>query len=453
MHSETGHLQLALLNKASSFLKEFPKNDKTRNSVLRYLNSWDSSSSGNAYLQYRLMNQISIFAYLKRVLKSAFAIRHFSKLSIISGLTEDFNATYQVLIISWCKGSDFDHNGCYTDRYFNSSVRQHSNALWLLISVDGELPKTTEHNVRIYAKAKTSFLKGVLFFLKKSIQIFISAKANPYQIQHMLSAESFFAEKIANTVSALQVQYDFKTVIQPYEAQPFQHAINRELRQLGVRTVGYLHSVLPPLPTDLIYREDAPELLYVHGKGQMEIMHRLLNWDMALLRFTPSLRYKKKLTISFSGWIFLPYNFADPQKILNALDFYFSNLTPGTLPVLTTRCHPAKMQSVKHIKLMDRIADLISKHKTLFGQHSTRQVSIFIGATAAIIEAMERDVEVIHITDAPLMESHQQAIWNGLDVQSTHANVFEYRLLQKESYICMGEDERELSSIIFENVE
>lgn len=453
MKSETGYLQLTLLNKASNYLKEFPKNDKIGNSVLRYLNSWDSSSPGNAYLQYRLINQISFFSYLKRVLKCAFAIRHFSKLSIISGLTEDFIASYQVLMISWCKGSDFDHKGCYTDRYFNSSVSRYSNALWLLISVDGELPKTTEHNVRIYAKEKTSLLKGVLFFLKNSIQVFISEKANPCQIQHLLSAESFFAQQIARTVSDLQVQYDFQTVIQPYEAQPFQHAINKELRQLGVFTIGYLHSVLPPLPTDLIYREDAPELLYVHGKGQMEIMHRLLNWDMALLRFTPSLRYKKKLAVSFSGWIFLPYNFADSKKILNALDFYFSNLPPGTLPALTTRCHPAKMQSVKHIKLMDGIADLISKHKALFDHHSTKQVSIFIGATAAIIEALEREVEVIHITDTPLMESHQQEIWNYLDVQSKHANVFEYRLIHKESYICMGEDDRELSSIIFENVE
>lgn len=452
MHSKIGNLQLELLNKARSFLQNSKKNDKIHNSVIWYLNSWDSASSGNAYLQFGLMKHISFVVYLKRVLQSAFAIRHLAKLFLITGLTEDINTTYQVLIISWCKKSDFDQNGYYTDRYFNSKVSQHSNALWLLISVDSELPQKTEHNVRIYAKTKASILEKVLFLLKNIFQKVISAKANPSQLKHMLSAESVFAEKIADIVSVLHGQYDFKTVIQPYEAQPFQHAINRSLRQLGVRTVGYLHSVLPPLPTDLIYREDAPELLYVHGKAQMEIMNRLLNWDMTFLRFTPSLRYKKNLRESFSGWLFLPYNFADPNKILNALAYYFSNLSPKTLPVLKPRCHPAKVQSLKHIKLMDDISKLISKYNELFDVQSVRQISIFIGATAAIIEALERDIEVIHITDNPLLESHQHVIWNGLEVRSIHSNIFEYRLLQKESYISMGEDDRELYNIILENV-
>ena len=60
---------------------------------------------------------------------------------------------------------------------------------------------------------------------------------------------------------------------------------------------------------------------------------------------------------------------------------------------------------------MDNINQVLFKYDKKFGIKTGRKISIFIGATAAIIESLERNVEVIHITSDPIFESHQSGIW------------------------------------------
>ena len=122
-----------------------------------------------------------------------------------------------------------------------------------------------------------------------------------------------------------------ESVLMPYEAQPFQHAVFRAAKVLNkhVATVGYLHSALPPLPTDLIHRAGAPELLLVHGRGQVDILVRDLEWPRHALRRIESLRYRAADSDPLHGFIFLPYFFDRPKLIVNA----FRDFSPGRRPV------------------------------------------------------------------------------------------------------------------------
>lgn len=447
----TGNKQLAILEKSKEYLtKKMVNPFVSKASVLLYLNSWDPASLGNALLKWKISLQNSSAWFLLRVLKNIVSIRFYAKMKLHAHPDESVVEKYDSLLISWCKYSDFDEKGFYHDRYFNCKADSHRNVLWLLISIDNRVPFSLQSNVRIYSKTELSFFSGYLFVCNVIFKKIIASGGRFSSIVHTVSAEHTFAEKIAEVTRLLNTRYAFRSVIQPYEAQPFQQAVNIELKKCPnpVKTIGYLHSVLPPLPTDLICRAGSPDVVYVHGTGQIEIMQQLLNWPAQALRFTHSLRFKKNISESFAGWIFLPYNFSEPEIILAALESYFETVAGNSLPKMVIRCHPAQFHSQIHIQLMKGIESILEKYQNRFVEGLEKQISIFIGATAAIIEAVERAVEVIHITADPIFESHQENIWNDLQVITINQYVYEYRLKKPGSYIRLGSDGHDITQMI-----
>ena len=253
--------------------------------------------------------------------------------------------------------------------------------------------------------------------------------------------ESLYAKSIAREVYLLKTKgYIFDRVIQPYEAQPYQNEINRllKIQNPHIKTIGYIHSTIPPLPTCLIRRYGAPEYLFVHGFGQLEILSKLLGWHHENLFNIPSLRYQLIKEEKFGGWIFLPYDFDQNQQILQAFELFLSLQLPNSLPVLNSRCHPAKIDSIVHIELIENIENLMKKYKNRFSLDIKDNFSIFIGATSAIIEALERGTDVVHISPRPIFETYQSDIWNYLKVEQINAQLFKYNLLKKGSYIQLG---------------
>jgi len=75
-----------------------------------------------------------------------------------------------------------------------------------------------------------------------------------------------------------------------------------------------------------------------------------------------------------------------------------------------------------------------------------RQTVIF-GATAAVIEALERGFEVVHICSVPLFERHSTQIWTHLEVQELAPGVYRYRLRVPGAYITFGAP-REAASLL-----
>ena len=99
---------------------------------------------------------------------------------------------------------------------------------------------------------------------------------------------------------------------------------------------------------------------------------------------------------------------------------------------------------------MKGIETILEKYHDRFDENSQRQGSIFIGATAAIIEALERSVEVVHITSDPVFESHQADIWKDIEVTAISQNVYLYKLRKKGCYIQLGNDQEGLARIVAE---
>jgi hypothetical protein len=249
-----------------------------------------------------------------------------------------------------------------------------------------------------------------------------------------------FARQIAAAVIAQLRAHRFKALVMPYEAHPFQHAICRAVRENRIETMtaGYLHSALPPLPTDLIYRDGAPDVVLVHGEGQAAIMADLLGWPRASLRTIQSLRYQASDTAPMSGFVFLPYDFEAPEIIEQAFAAFIGSAAPASLPRLSVRNHPMMTASPRHHALAARLDAIMAAHAGAFSAEAREPLSVFVGATAAIVEALEHGVSVVQICSRPLTEAHTPAVWTDLDVERIEAHAFRYRLPARGRYIALG---------------
>ena len=303
--------QRDILIKSVSFINKNKIINKL--SGLLYLNSWDSYSIGNTFLKFKIIGSISKWKFYGNFIKNLFAIRHLSNIKFKR--KHSFFSNYNSIIFSWCKYSDFDNHGNYHDRYFNTCSKDNKDFLWFLISLDNKIPTNIDDNIQILFKGKADFFSILNLFRKT---IFIRREkliSNSY--------ERVFANKIIKVLESSYIQ-NIKRIIQPYEAQPIQHAINLSFQKYNIKTIGYLHSLLPPLPTDLIFRVGAPDILYIHGLGQIEIMNKFLNWNNNSLKFTKSFRFRKN-NFLLSGNIFLPYDFSNDKVIFESMEFFLKN--------------------------------------------------------------------------------------------------------------------------------
>ena len=438
-----GKAQICLINQAKAYLIKNINPKLNKSSILLYLISWDPNSTGNHRLKLIFYNWRHLFQYYTSFIRNIYSIRNYTKLSLYES-SETNTESFKTLLISWCKVTDFKSDGDYVDRYFNTSSIDCKDVLWLLISLDRKIPKIIPRNVKIYSQIKVRFWEELVFTFKVVVKEILRSNFRPDLFKHSLSAESIFGEKIAAVCSKLNQVNNFSIVLQPYEAQPFQHAVYLKLKEenVNIRTAGYLHSALPPLPTDLIKREGAPDIVYSHGSAQIEIMIKFLGWKVENLRLIKSLRYRSDSTDSFESRIFLPYSFSNGQLILSAMTEFLHSVEERSLPLLILRNHPAKFESKIHLKLVDDLEKLLDLFGNKFDEYSSRKVSVFIGATAAIVEAIERGIEIIHITANPVFEAHTSEIWSKLDVKELGQNIFRYSLEEKGAYIQLGNDKQ-----------
>ena len=226
----------------------------------------------------------------------------------------------------------------------------------------------------------------------------------------------------------------------PYECQPFQnHIFNTIKKKLkNLKTIGYMHSALPSLPSDFIKRDGSPNKLIVHGRGQKDILTNFLHWRNKEVKILPSARFTKDKKEKLSNKIFIPMSFSNSNFILKNMENFFKNSKDHSLPKLYVQNHPAMIKSNKHLKLVKNINNLMTKYKKKFSIKKNIKQSIFISVTAAIIEALENNIKVIHIFNDPVFESHNPKIWKVIKAKFVTKNIFEYQLKKKRNLIIIG---------------
>ncbi len=437
-----GTTQLHIIDGARRYLRDMElRGINVATSALCYLVTW-APVLGYAKLQYWQKGWSYLGRYTFIFIRDIIGISTHSSY-VVKGGSGSRNR-YTQFVVSWSRREDFQTDGSFLDRYFKTNSREKPEALWFLISLDGAVPDSIDENIRIFSKTNRVIKYDIFFLIKTVVTIFIKCKGSPRKILHALSSASVFAQEIALAVTDQLRIGTFNKVLLTYEAQPFHHSVFYAAKSFSpeIRTIGYLHSALPPLPTDLIFRSGAPDLLLVHGIGQAQILKSQLDWPAESLRVIPSLRYRREEKISFANQIFFPYAFSDEKLLIQELKKFLNQTPYASLPPLTVRNHPQMEGSKKHLKLKRKLEEILTRYGNRFSPEAPgSQISIFIGATAAILEALERGVNVIHICADPLFESHSEDLWTCLEVKRFSTHVFGYRLRSQEQYITLGSEQ------------
>ena len=86
---------------------------------------------------------------------------------------------------------------------------------------------------------------------------------------------------------------------------------------------------------------------------------------------------------------------------------------------------------------MDRIINI---YEDRFSENATnKNISIFFGVTAAILESLKKKISVIHLCSDPLFQSYNSKIWPNFIVKKLGKSVFSYNLSIEEKTTSVGE--------------
>ncbi len=357
-----------------------------------------------------------------------------------------------LVVVSWVSRDEFSDDGFHDDRYFGVSSRDDLSITWVLLSADGFVPDRLANNICLVVPTTKSVHARLVLLFRLIYRVTVCRGSVRRRQLHAISAAGSPAEAVAETVerSLASTALD-ACVLLAYEAQGYHHGIVQRLRTrvLGVRVIGYFHSALPALPTDVLYRDGAPDVLLVNGSGQAEILVKHLDWPIACIRAIDSLRYREGVAVPTSEEIYLPYTLVSRGSWSAAFGAYLETQAPASLGHMRVRNHPDKHQSHEHLRLIEEFGDILAQYADRFSTApDARRISVFFGITAANLECLEAGISVVQISDDPVVEIRTHALWDGLRVRQVVDNVFEYELLHPNSYIKRGVPGRTLRDVL-----
>jgi len=439
--SEIGSTQINLLKKSQNFLA-FQKKEgfNVANHPSCYLSSW-SKEYGNLVLKSlndKIDNTNKIFFNLKEIYKQyKFGSIEIHQKKIIK-------RTFNRIVVSGCLPEDFKKEGSYSDRYFSMKANDNKDTLWLVICHDPnmKIPEKFNENVIIIKNKSGNFIDFFVIILRRFFYfLFRTIIASKSKLNLGFIKEYRFEEKLKNFVIDLFSIYPIKELVLPYECQPFQNLLFKEIRKSypKISTIGYIHSMITPFPSDFIKRDGSPNKVIVHGVDQKKIMEKRLGWKKKEILVGPSARYRKNNRNRFSNKVVLPLSFEKPELIIKGYENFLKFSGYGKLPYFKIKNHPAIKKSQKHQLLIQKINDLNKKYKSKFSKKSKlKNISIFISVSAAIIEALELKMNVFQIFSQSIYETHNTRIWKNIKVNKIAENVFQYRLINYNKYILFG---------------
>ena len=434
---DVGKKQIDIIRKAKEYIFRTSKKCDSELSSYCYLGILDRTPG---WSKIKLIEKGWRFLpkYLLVMLKYIFAIGFLNDYLFYG--SQSLNSKKKLLIISWSFKQNFSSDGSFNDRYLNENSRNHKDTQWILISMDDFLPKKLDENIIILKKKNNKLKFNILFFLKNFINNLIKNKFSIKKILHFFSSHSVQALNFSNIILK-KVNFDhFSKILVPYESQPFQNYFFSKLKKIkkNITTIGYVHSMLPSLPTNYIFRKGSPDILLVHGKNQKVILKKFLGWPAKKIKIIDSLRYRKNSNKILSKKIFLPYGILDFDQYLNKFKKFLKNSKNFSLPYFDILNHPTQTYSRKHLLFKKKISIIIEEYKDKFDKNSKKKLSICFGWTAAVLEILEKKIDVIHICSDPVTESFNKEIWSGLEVKKIDNFILTYKLLSSSKYINFG---------------
>jgi len=223
-----------------------------------------------------------------------------------------------------------------------------------------------------------------------------------------------------------------------YEGQPFHNFIIDNIKknffEYNIKTIGYVHPFPVGIATNYIYKSSSPDKIIVNGIDLKNFFLKYLGWPKKKIQVLESARFTKE-DKKMSGFIYLPIHIGSVNFILKQ----FIELTKLNKEILNynfiIKNHPQSLKSKKHLKLIHELKKLINKN---YVSTLENKISIFIGASGAVIEALERNIKVFHITINPELEMYNEFFFKNLKTITINKFIFCYILKKKKKLIIFG---------------
>ncbi len=433
--------QFHLINKFKHYLNRYDKKfyEPEKNSIF-YPASY-AECIGSYILKKHSLQKLNFFHNCKIILKDTLYCLKYRKIDNIK-IKNSFS--YERLIITWAFKNNFKKDGSIDDRYFNINSKKTKNTLWFVIYQGEKKPLKIDKNIVLFNPLSNKINISNLFLLIIKNLRFITS------INYFLSSISnynYFSKIFIKNVSPY-INNNLKTLILPYEGQPFQNKLIQlfKKKNLNIKTIGYIHSPPLALPSNFIYKNYSPQKIIVNGQDQLKCFSKILGWKKSDIIFEPSFRFVKKKTIK-NKIIFLPLNIKNIDNVIKSLIF-LNKKKIINLKDFEVRNHPASTKSKKNLiaeKEINKIINDLKKNKVY--KKKEIDYSIFIGTSGSIIEALENGKNVIQITEDNIFDYYSEKIWKSIKSKKISKNIFIYKLKKKGQLIKLGNIKNNLKKI------
>ena len=126
--------------------------------------------------------------------------------------------------------------------------------------MDDYVPLNLNKNITLIKKKKTFFKYNFFYLTKIFVLLVIEYRFSLKKILHYFSYHSYFAKQMSLIVKKILKRNNYKTILMPYEAQPF-HQLSFPKQRILTKKSGPLVTFIPlyrPFPvilsTDLVRR-------------------------------------------------------------------------------------------------------------------------------------------------------------------------------------------------------
>ncbi len=428
--------QEILIKKSIGLIKN-QSNESLVYSPFNCINSWSPNHLGNIRLKAYL-GLTSKIKYIYSIIKAILILGFVDKYFLFN--KNKFKLKSKAVLFSWCKLDDFNKDGSFNDRYFRVNSKKTRMLTFFLISIDNKLPKTLDKNILIFSQISSrrnfNILRPIVFFIRH-VMTFKSFYKKFYMFWNI---DTIFSKELISIMRENRFLYQNDKYFLPYEAQNWQHAIYQEIKneKQTAEVIGYLHSLPNALPTEYLYRYGAPDKIVVHGAGIKSLLINYLKWPKKRIDIQKSTRYLVSDKLEFNRKIFLPHSFSNHKIYLIKLEKFFKSCRKNSIPLLIVRNHPAPSSPKKSLQFENEINELIKKYMNIFDINSNVKLTVMIGATAAVVEGLERGCNIIHISNDEVFEVMEQNLWEGIKIKKIGEGIYEYKLFKKSYYIKLG---------------
>jgi hypothetical protein len=417
-----------LIKKINKYFKKNKENNSKNSNF--YLTTFDES---NGYL--KLLNlqkkKLDLFHYYSISLKNFFAASRIANFKFIfNNIDNNFNK----VIITWGRNKNFSSDGFFFDQYFNENSKKHKNILWIVISLDNQIPKKISKNIALFINNKKGLISVTKLFSNFVKKIF-------YKLKNKNLDNFSYTEELAVLIwSNLKQIVNFskiKKIITPYEAQPFQNYLFYQIHKYfkKVKTIGYIHAT-QAFPVHLFKRDGSPKQLYAHGKDQRYHLLKFLGWKKNEVKLIPSIKVRKKDKKKYQNIIFLPFLIHNINFYVNSLEVLFNKEHSKFSNKLTVKIHPLRLNKKKHQDLKSQIEKLIKNRK--LNKDLSYCDPIILGTSSVVLEALENDLKPFHITENYILDSYSKSFWPSIHRKVLIKDeIFQYSLIKKNNCINM----------------